>query len=670
MTLGDWVDILVAGTDSDAADAVAEIRQSSTGSPRRLDLLERLGTTFASSSLMSKRTQATRLRLALLALRPTEEEFLRLTGAAPDLPAHLRVTVAEVVPARLQHQIYGARDGTEAPKDPWRGARPLASAATASPPEHQDLDRTVQVPTSRAALSTSQSSPGPVFVLVSHADYQEPNRNLLQKELDLDVVTIDSMEALATLLQADVAVCGYAIDESVLRTLDETDQRELVTIVAEYSTFAPIRIHDPALLLEQHEVQGIIKDCRRLQTPVPWEALTFESDRTIRSAELRRYELSADLQRADARAFFVFEDVSEHEAKLLAAAVRTKLLEQRIGSDPMPEVARIRFLAGGRSDARLLSISTPGYPTLVAKVTSKASARDEVQRCRVFMRQWELHLKPQCYYHGNTGVILSALVRDGADASGPAQPLEVVLEELWNREFMGADGAILDGEAKLVALALRNAARGLAELNKQDPPSADDLPAFVDAPGTHLNNLEQQGLDFGMDEDAVRALRLSAERRREFRQQAVVHGDVHLRNALRRGNTEVQWIDFASTALGHPAIDLVRLEMALYLGPMRQFADFDACVAFQHLFTVERASLEVLMEKCPEHFSCCINRACVEGMIESRDQVLEVVRHHGGDARDYLATKLLLAWHHLGRIGSNTGMARAVVTAIAPEISE
>ena len=669
MKQGGLVEVLVAGTDSDVADAVAKIRQVSPAGRGRSDLIQRLGAAFASSSLLSKRAQAARYRLALLTLRPTDEEFLQLAGSAADLPAHLRVTLAEIAPERLQHHVYGVPRLAKAPEGPTSEVALLSSPqGTPLPSDHRGNDRTEHASLRGARVQILESSRRPVFVLVSHADYHEPNRNILEKSVDLDVVAVDSMHGLAALLNTDLLVCGFAIDESVLRTLAEAEQRELLTTVAEYSTFAPIRIHDSALLLGQDEVTRMIKECRRLRTPVPSEALSFESDRTIRGAELRRYELAAGLLRADARAFLVFEDVSESEAGLLAAAIRSRADAERVEAEPMPAEARIRFLSGGRSGARLLTISATGCPTLVAKVTSKALAREEVHRYRTFMRRWEPHLNPQCYYHGNTGVILSALVRDATIDSGVAQPLERVLAELWNREFIGADGELLDREGDLVALALRNAARGLADLNKQDPPNAEDLPAFVDAPGTHLNTLEQRGIGFGMNEAAVRALRLAAARYRGFPQQAIVHGDVHLQNVLRRGPTEAQWIDFASTTLAHPAVDLVRFELALYLGPMRQFASFSACLAFQRLFTIDRAPIEVLMERCPDHFACRINRACVDGMIEARNQVLEVVRLYGGDARDYWATKLLLAWQHLALIGSNTGLARAVVAAIAVEI--
>ena len=56
-------------------------------------------------------------------------------------------------------------------------------------------------------------------------------------------------------------------------------------------------------------------------------------------------------------------------------------------------------------------------------------------------------------------------------------------------------------------------------------------------------------------------------------------------------------------------------------------------------------------------------------MTEARDAALEVLQSHSGNSRDYLATKFLVAWQNLAIIGSQTGLARAVILATADEIA-
>ena len=128
-------------------------------------------------------------------------------------------------------------------------------------------------------------------------------------------------------------------------------------------------------------------------------------------------------------------------------------------------------------------------------------------------------------------------------------------------------------------------------------------------------------------------------------------------------------MDYEASGPGHPAVDLVRFELALYLGPVRQFEDDASSVAFQKALSIERATLEVLREGFPGFFRCHINAACAAGMTAARDAAIEVLRIHSGDSRDYLATKFLVAWQNLAIIGSQTGLARAVISATTEEIA-
>ena len=84
---------------------------------------------------------------------------------------------------------------------------------------------------------------------------------------------------------------------------------------------------------------------------------------------------------------------------------------------------------------------------------------------------------------------------------------------------------------------------------------------------------------------------------------------------------------------------------------------------------MERVTLIVLEDQFPTFFQCYVNSACVRGMIAARDAAIDAIRTHGGTPNDYLATKYLVAWQHLGLIGSHTGLARAAITALAPEIA-
>jgi hypothetical protein len=64
-----------------------------------------------------------------------------------------------------------------------------------------------------------------------------------------------------------------------------------------------------------------------------------------------------------------------------------------------------------------------------------------------------------------------------------------------------------------------------------------------------------------------------------------------------------------------------------------------------------------------------VNEACARGIVAARDAAISAVQRHGGDANDYLAAKYLVAWQHIGLVGSHTGLARAMIEALAPEIN-
>ena len=99
-----------------------------------------------------------------------------------------------------------------------------------------------------------------------------------------------------------------------------------------------------------------------------------------------------------------------------------------------------------------------------------------------------------------------------------------------------------------LAKALTRVAQSLAELNKYTPPGGIDLQSFDNPPATHLDALERDGFVWGLSDCAMTARQTAAERFRSMARSAVVHGDVHLRNVLIRGESEVHLIDYGKTS--------------------------------------------------------------------------------------------------------------------------
>ncbi len=654
MTHDEFIGGLAADADRIAHDALA------SGIPQPefpVLLVCDAADALSRNPVLPKRTQAHRLGLLLRGLELRRDQLSPLAQVARGFPAHLRVTVANALPARARREVYGSERLAATPTEE-EGADVLSPVVEL----RRDADGEPEAGQEQLGYST--------VLLLSHPDHQGPNLRLLE-DAELDPMVVGTLEELERVLATNRHVCGCAIDQSALVLLDAEDQKALLRRLAGYSTFLAIRVHDVAELQIAHgDASQIIKTTRQLGTPVPYDAISFRADRRIRAAELSFFRNSAELLQSHSTASLVLGDLNPTEAHLLVAATRARVRAGSLNPESASGPLTVSFLKGGLSGARLATVMCGGAPTFVAKITPKDQALEEMLRYRTFIRPWNDDLRPECHFHGDAAVILFSLVRGDDDPSIAAEPLADRLQQVWNKQWMRCDPAQVEAEEMFLAMALTRVANTLAELNKGAPAPDVSLPSSAVNPRvTRLDALEQEGFVWGLSDDAMRARRVAAERvRRNVTRSAVVHGDIHLRNILIRGESEIRLIDFVASGPGHPAVDLVRFELALYLGPVRQFEDEASSIAFQRALSIERASLEVLREDHPGFFQCHVNASCAAGMTAARDAALEVLRGHGGDCRDYLAMKFLVAWQHLGIIGSQTGLARAVIQATADTI--
>ena len=483
-------------------------------------------------------------------------------------------------------------------------------------------------------------------------------------------MVVETPGDLERVLATSTGVCGCAIDQSALTVLDTEAQEALFTTLAEYSSFIAVRVHEGVgLRVSRDRVTQILKTARQLGTHVPHDAISFRSDGTIQETELSFYLNAAELLQSHESASFALGELTPAEVQLLVAAARARV---RAGSyDPVldAEPLTVRFLTGGRSEAKLATVVCGNTPTFVAKIAPKDRALDEMLRFRTFVQPVNDELSPECHLHGETAVILFRLVRGDSDPSTPAESLEERLRDVWDKQWLQSNPEDAEQDGVFLGRALTRVARALAELNSNAPPANWNRQSFVNPPATHLDALEREGFVWGLGDAAKRARRAAAERVRRMEKSAIVHGDLHLRNVLVRGESEVHLIDYEASGPGHPALDLVRFELALYLGPVRQFEDEASSVAFQRALSIDRAPLKTLRSSYPDFFQCHVNAACAAGMTAARDAAVEVLENHGGNVRDYWAMKFLVAWQNLAIIGSQTGLARAVILATAEEIA-
>ena len=589
MTRDEFIERVAADTDRIAQDALALGCWQVPIGDSAVQLVRDVADALIRNSLLSKRAQAHRLGTLLRDLPLGRDQLSPLAQVARGFPAHLRMTVANAIPASARLEVYGS---------PRRAPTPAAEKTTEAPSPVVEPDSRRQGGPETAEERLAYST----VLLLSHPDHQDANRKLLGST-GLDPVVVETPAELERVLATSTDVCGCVIDQSALTLLDATAQNVLFETLAEYSSFIAIRVHEaPGLQVSRDRASQIIKTVRRLGTLVPHDAISFRADRTIQEAELSFYQNAAKLLQSHESASFVLGELTSAEAHLLVAAARARVradgLDPELDSRPLT----VRFLAGGRSGARLATVMCGETPTFVAKITSKHRALDEMLRFRTFVQPWNDQLRPECHFHGEAAVILFGLVRRDGDASLPADSLEKRLHDLWHSQWMQSDPERGKEEGLFLAKALTRVAQTLAELNKHTPPPGVDLHSFVNPPATHLDALERDGFVWGLSDRAMIARQAAAERFRSMARSAVVHGDVHLRNVLIRGESEVHLIDYEASGPGHPAVDLVGFELALYLGPVRQFEDDASSVAFQKALSIDRAPLEVLRKDFPDFF--------------------------------------------------------------------
>lgn len=658
---GSLSDILSSASEEIAQAGFARLHSLELRSDAVYRLAMDVAESLAQSPGLSKRSQATRLHRVLAALPVSTDIAERLAAKASSLPSHLRLALAEALPPELRVSAYAPPIASEKPADASPDAvrqdkvRRPASVEPSAPAEQDG-----QAKSSRDAARA-------LVLLLSHPDHQDANRTLLASR-DLDAIVIPTLNELNPTMLVSGDICGCVIDHSFLQALSEQQQRELFKGLAEYSTFLILRIHDSALQISRPELRDIIRLARRLDGTVPGDAVWFDSDGRIHESELVHFEAAADLLRSRSAATLVMGELSADDERLIVAAVRERTQTDRF--DRRADISRVtvQSLSGGRSGARLLTVRCENGGTYVAKLTDKQFAREEVRRFRTYVQELMPESRPQCFYHGNAAVIISSLVHADDDRRAPAEPIESRLESLWNDQWMGSD-ADLQHRAIVLGQAIGRVAIRLCELNCSAP-ATEDEPSYVNPPITHLLALDRDGFEWGFEADVLSARDAACTRCRALETAAVVHGDVHLRNVLIRGDAEVHLIDFANTGPGHPCVDLVRLELSLYLGPVRQFEEETECFAFQHALSVERASVGELIDRFPRFFKSHVNRACAIGLVTARDKALEAAQAHGGDVRDYHAVKLLVAWQALGLMGQQSALARAAIRATASAIRQ
>ncbi len=371
---------------------------------------------------------------------------------------------------------------------------------------------------------------------------------------------------------------------------------------------------------------------------------------------------------------FVPAEIDLEQARLLIAAAKEYAREQHFALDLKIESLETRFFQEGAEDNEssiaFIRVNRAGR-TIVAKIAKRYSVVDEITRFRHYIQPWDNQLHPQVFFHGTAALILFALVPVRVASDEPAPVLSKSLGTAWNDEIFNAGGSADESIRREIYLsdAVRSAALALESLNSQSPRSGPGPTIDPSSSEGMFQSLENRGLTWDFSEDVRVCRRKAATRFQMLRHSAIIHGDLHLKNILVRGNEDVHLIDYAASGPGHPATDLVRFELALMLGAARHVISEHTATALQVAFTLDCAGDAELRSSFPGFYACRLNRIVMVGCLAARDAALRVLAVHGGSVEDYVAAKYLVAWQNLLMNERQTMMARSIIQALTPAIS-
>jgi hypothetical protein len=183
-----------------------------------------------------------------------------------------------------------------------------------------------------------------------------------------------------------------------------------------------------------------------------------------------------------------------------------------------------------------------------------------------------------------------------------------------------------------------------------------------------IEGAENSGMDWRIHGATPMSRAIATQRYSRLAATAIAHNDLHLRNILVRG-TSAHLIDFESCGAGHPAVDLVRLELALFLTFYFPVVGDEVHVAMQRAISDPNCSHEQFVKTFGVALQPPINSLCMRAVFSVRDQALKAVLVHGGDDKDYVAAKYLVAWQSLLLEDRQVSLARSVIAALAPQFA-
>lgn len=494
-------------------------------------------------------------------------------------------------------------------------------------------------------------------VVILSLTQKDAARNLLSRR-GYRPLTITDISRYRSEIESNADICAVLVDGSLLQPLSGDAQRELFKITAQYSSFVWIRIEGDGLKLTAFDLRQLLKRVRCQGRAVASHELSIQSG-PLADSELDDLNRAGNVLQQHSRAAFLPGELSPMERRVLVAAAYE--WHDRMNVDGAISVERVetRFLQGGFKKVRVASVLVNGARRpIVAKFSSKDHLADELRRFQKYVQPIDDKIDPVLGYHGDAAVLLVALVQREHEADEPAETLDEVLTSFRFSSWSDPSTS----RAELLFHAIKNAAYVLLQLNEQRAP-AGERPCQIFL--SNVEAAERQGVSWGIDGGTIASRRVAQQRFDRLGAAAVTHNDLHLRNILVRG-TDAHLIDYESCGAGHPAVDLARLEIALFSGFLFPQASDAVHVTMQTSINDPGVTFDRFCSDFDVESQPAINKLCLRAIFAVRDYAVKAVSAHGGDVEDYAAAKYLVAWQTLLLDGKQVSLVRSVIESLAP----
>lgn len=533
----------------------------------------------------------------------------------------LRNAVTDALPPNIRRLVFSrSRTPPDRPLGPLHDSKPaeMSSAAT--------------VTATAAELSTNSD------VLILTLSDAEPTRRLLESR-GFAMHRVTSIEEFETMLKLNSSICAFIVERSFLEVLDTDKQKILIKSLATYSTFVFLWLSGAGLKVAQYNVGTLVARCRCSTRQPDYLRLKISDGDAIQAADLDYIDRSrAKLDVSALKSFFLPSDVDDAELHLLAAALAEDATRRHFTGNFEIQSIRARFLHDGQSGARvaLVRLNDNTFPAVV-KLDKKAQIVAEAERFLTFILPHLPEHEPSVHFHHDAGLIVFDVI--GASEMSdmnPAPTLGAQLSALWYDEMAGRHSATAHDS---VLRAFSQATARLQVINSSTPAAGFISKANPYVKG--VKEMEARGFNWGFD-DSVLAAREAAEALIEStRLSAICHGDAHTRNVLIRRD-QGYLIDYAYSGPGHPATDLARLELSVFLTSLHPFGSPSMWEALQYDLTATNATADQLLLKHEALSASALNQTCIRMCVQARDACLNVLTRRGIDRTQYTAIKLLL----------------------------